>query len=190
MKVLFVDFDDSFSFNIISQFRDLGFVVENIHWTMFDSNKLDYGLLILGPGPGHPNDYSFIEKLQLFKNNNPKCFLLGICLGHQLLGLLSGLKLKQLEFPIHGRSMPVEVPNWRMFSKSIHHKVIMAQFYNSWVLTDENSLFLTNNKIEKNGYLVGFRTNEYLGLQFHPESVGTTDSNGLFDPTFFTSYNQ
>ena len=55
-KVLFIDFEDSFSFNVVQELTEIGLQVEVINWTDFNS-VTDHDLLVIGPGPGHPDDY-------------------------------------------------------------------------------------------------------------------------------------
>ena len=97
-NTLFLDFNDSFSLNIVSEFYRLGVEVTVINFDdlcKMDNLKieglLNHKNLVLGPGPGHPDDYfrfyQFKELINGFINNEGR-FILGICLGHQIIGKL------------------------------------------------------------------------------------------------------
>lgn len=185
MKIQFVDFDDSFSFNIVDLLKSYSLDVEVVHWSKFDPAHCQ-SLIVLGPGPGHPEDYPTLALLKK-KNYSNETQFLGICLGHQILGMSLGLSLVKLPSPIHGRSLEVHLPDWKVFNLGIRNKMVNLQFYNSWALKDEKGI--APLKVERNDWVVAFQKNNYLGFQFHPESVGTSNSHSFFDRKWFSPYN-
>ena len=62
MKALFLDFEDSFSYNLVQELTEAGLEVEVLHWSEFSQDHRS-DLLVLGPGPGHPDDYQKIYPL-------------------------------------------------------------------------------------------------------------------------------
>ena len=71
-RALFIDFDDSFSFNVIQELTNIGLKVDVIHWSDFLSVS-DHDLLVLGPGPGHPDDYQNIfEVIKAWQKSGKK----------------------------------------------------------------------------------------------------------------------
>lgn len=122
--------------------------------------------VIVSPGPGLPSDYPKLRRL--FDKGNR---ILGICLGHQLIGSYFGGKLEQLQTPIHGESVEVNV----LDSECCLFKGIesfKAGRYHSWYLS-ESPLAITAKSTD--GLIMGIRNQDQsvLGIQFHPESVLT-----------------
>ena len=173
-SALIIDFDDSFTHNLMGLFFSCGFEVTCLHWQELakkDWEKLtkNYDVLVLGPGPGHPKEYglvsNFLEQLKEAK-------VLGVCLGHQiLLSYLNG-DLIQLDHPLHGQSLELEkVGEFLSIDK------LKAQFYNSWAIDSDklkSSPVENLHVIEIGKMTVLFQKDNWLGVQFHPESVGTS----------------
>ena len=76
-RALFIDFDDSFSFNVVQELTEIGLRVKVISWTEFNFVS-DHDLLVLGPGPGHPDEYQKIfDIIKSWQQAGKKIF--GIC---------------------------------------------------------------------------------------------------------------
>lgn len=172
--VLIVDFDDSFIHNICESVDKLGLTYQLVHHLNVQDDQLKYfKTVLLGPGPGHISEYKHIEDI-IIKNKEVSNFV-GICLGHQMLGVILGLELVQLKFPYHGKSLDLE-----KVGKILNLKDLKGQFYNSWALMNKNnSLSLTI--IEEHDMVVYFKYKNFKGVQFHPESVGTNFSRNVFE---------
>lgn len=158
-KIYIIDFDDSFTHNIANvlypvvpqaQVIYFGDFFEDEYFERIEKVESKIGI-ILGPGPGHPNDYRVtFEKIKRlkFKLN---VYLVGICLGHQILAIIDGLEINYSNNKVHG------IPEKIDFKES---KV--------WVMR-YNSLAVFKSGIECN-----WREGErFISYQFHPESVGT-----------------
>ena len=172
MKATFIDFEDSFSFNIVQELTLVGFEVTVINWNDYDENPLD-GLLVAGPGPGHPDDY--VSIFHLFKRwlseDRP---LFGVCLGHQIFWRLQGGEVVRSKEPLHGQRVLLNLTEeWKQWL-GINEKVYVQRY---------NSLSVPGKFSEKNPYCINFiqdneilmtRTNRVITYQFHPESIGTT----------------
>ncbi|PIP92581.1 MAG: hypothetical protein COW00_08285 [Bdellovibrio sp. CG12_big_fil_rev_8_21_14_0_65_39_13] len=183
----YYDFNDSFSFNVIALLRDLNFEVRIFnHCDFSPEHKAD--LMVLGPGPGHPNDYILTEKVFEHLKRYPDQKWLGVCLGHQILGMSLGLKLIRLEQPIHGRTLPFEVPPWPIFNAALIGHKIDVQFYNSWCLKPDK--LASCQLVEFNNQVFSFSNNQLLGFQFHPESVGSAFGYKLFVSDFDSVYTE
>jgi anthranilate/para-aminobenzoate synthase component II len=157
-KILIVDFDDSFTYNIANILFPFVSECKIISHQDFFSHKYfsfekNTGL-ILGPGPGHPDQYvkyfPTIKKLMADKN----IYLMGICLGHQLLNLVNGKNITKSQSPMHGQSVAVN------FSGNTY----WVQRYNSLVVIEDDI------EVDISRYHNG------VSYQFHPESVGTDDN--------------
>lgn len=187
MNITVVDFDDSFTFNIVSYLEKIFTDVKLVHWEELENIKSHS--VMLGPGPGSPEDYLKNRKFEANLKSlvSSDRLLGGLCLGHQLLGLMCGFKLKKLESPVHGVPLKVELPSWSYFGKH-SKKEVFVQRYNSLCLQEKNKSLSENVWLEKNSdNILGFYKDNILSFQFHPESVGT-DHSGLFFYTFSQFY--
>lgn len=193
-KIYICDFNDSFTFNIYSTLKDYNQNLDieviplkrllNFLQVLYDQqNKC---AVILGPGPGHPDEYDYlyssIKKLLPCEN----IFFLGVCLGHQLIWRLQGEQVDYCTKPEHGQV--VEYSLTKNLSKTLDLPTkIAVQRYNSL------SVKLTKRQVEhwvKQGWqlhlsegelIISFRKN-ILSYQFHPESIGTTCPESYFGP--------
>ncbi len=165
-KVTIVDFEDSFTFNIAEVIYPSEKNCSVIHHEEFflklsDSlqNINSNHAVILGPGPGHPGEYlKYADKISKLMKH-PQIFLMGICLGHQIIGLIKGYTVEEVAQQHHGVNSEF---NFR-------GKIIMVQRY--------NSLGVFNGKQEIP--ILNFERG--VSYQFHPESVGTSDPATFFE---------
>lgn len=187
-KVWLIDFDDSFTYNICSELFELGLSVEVVHWTRWDqlyevlSGTQERMALILGPGPGHPDEYDLKGLNKLHRHEH--LFICGICLGHQLIWQHIGLEIRRCKKPVHGQQVEIEVPEWFDFlSADLYGKKIRVQRYNSLCVKPDTQKIPddTNVLIEQDELLAsGFA--KTLTYQFHPESIGTSFRQSFFRP--------
>lgn len=172
-KILFLDFEDSFSFNVVQELTALSLDVVIKNWKDFQGSE-DFDLLVLGPGPGHPDDYQ--EIFPLLKNWKGKFF--GICLGHQILWRLKGVEVKRSEFPLHGQKVKLNLnqdwQEWLNLPDSI-----WVQRYNSLAVKGEELMGDVINHLE-GGEIMMSRCESFISYQFHPESVGTNCRDSFF----------
>jgi anthranilate/para-aminobenzoate synthase component II len=174
MNVL-IDFDDSFTFNLKQYLESLGVDVNVIHWTKLlgiDLSKIK--LIILGPGPGHPHDYSDILYLlkKIIELKSIKIF--GVCLGHQIICKILGFKIERLILPIHGQSKNIQLNSY--FQRFLGSSNIDVQFYNSlFVSANSKSNLSSGSRFQIFMNMIIIYRNEWiLSTQFHPESIGST----------------
>lgn len=170
-KVLLLDFEDSFTYNVAQELDHWNVHVDILQWSEFEDD-MDYDLLVLGPGPGHPIDYlSIFPKLMKWIQEGRKLF--GICLGHQIFWQLNGLTVEKSLFPLHGQTIKLELGqewmDWLAISDADGE--ILVQRYNSLAVKGNSSL--TKNLIS-NGEILISQNNQVITYQFHPESVGTS----------------
>ena len=172
MKATFIDFDDSFSFNVVQELSSVGFDVQVIHWEDYDKNP-EEGILVFGPGPGHPDDYIKIFPLlkEWFKEKKP---FFGVCLGHQIFWRIQGETVTRSKNPLHGQSVRLNLSSpWKSWL-GIEGDVCV-QRYNSLAVMASGISHDSNleNFIQDSEILIT-RSPKVLTYQFHPESVGTT----------------
>jgi anthranilate/para-aminobenzoate synthase component II len=136
-------------------------------------------VIVLGPGPGNPDEYlAFIEPIQKILNKK-NVFVFGVCLGHQLIWKSMGFNWSKSNNPVHGQSF---LTYFKFFNKSIK-----IQRYNSLKVTGLDSQF--KKKVDE-GWTIEFLGDEFmlsakdniLTYQFHPESVGSSRKDLLYSP--------
>jgi anthranilate/para-aminobenzoate synthase component II len=185
MDIYFVDFEDSFSFNVISEIKKMGLnpqVMNRISWQKkITSTKKS--LTILGPGPGHPDDYELNKILKKLVNEKNHYFF-GICLGHQLLAQALGFSVSKCQNPVHGQSIQYAIPQaWREYL-GFRHSTIKIQRYNSLapMMGRSNLNPLIHSSWVWENELIAMRGERFLSYQFHPESIGTSYPQAFFKP--------
>jgi anthranilate/para-aminobenzoate synthase component II len=144
-------------------------------------------LFIHGPGPGHPDEYSYLFNSISDSFKFPHTFHIGVCLGHQIFCSLWGGKVGASKFPLHGQRVQIRIPEWDIFDSFYFGKPIEVQRYNSLALAKSQLKSLIHAPKDIKYYLF---QNELLmtsfqnGLtyQFHPESVGTSYRSLFFKP--------
>jgi anthranilate synthase component 2 len=177
----FIDFDDSFSNNILCEFFAQGITVNKIHWKDLESSIIFEKIptdsrIILGPGPGKPERYSSIfSAINFFIKNDYKMF--GICLGHQLICKCLGMTCEYALEIKHGQVESIELDNkWREIF-SIDQSKIEVQRYNSLAIKNSD---IDADKLIYNDEVIAISTDHILSMQFHPESIGTIHRSDFF----------
>ncbi len=193
MSVFIYDFEDSFTYNIAAEIKKNYSKVEVIpfkniqeHFQLF-KNSQKKAVVILGPGPGHPDDYSWLQTIIEHYLQKPNIFLMGICLGHQLILQKLGAQIAQAKRPRHGiqKFFKVDV-FWKKYLQ-LKSSRITVQVYNSLeVILDKQRL----KELKKTGFhvclidgvVVMLHKERLLTYQFHPESIGTSYPQSYFRP--------
>jgi len=181
MKAVLVDAYDSFV-HIIHQYL-LEFDIET---TVVRRDKavdaairrLEPDFLVLGPGPGHPRDAGYLELLEKYGGRLP---ILGVCLGHQAIGLAHGGEIRQAANLMHGKSSPIRHDGRGCFKNQ--PDPFQATRYHSLIvdgLPEGGPLEITATA-EDDGYVMGLRHRSLPieSMQFHPESITTTSGANL-----------
>jgi len=166
--------------NILRNLQKLGarITVLPAHTTAEEVKALSPDGILLSNGPGDPQDIPYaIETIKALMGYKPT---LGICLGHQLLGLAMGTETYKLKFGHHGGNHPVkDLTTGRVYITSQNH---------NYVLNKDFSPDITITHINLNDDTVeGFRHNQYpiLSVQYHPEAApGPLDSGYIFHQFF------
>lgn len=180
-KVLLVDAYDSFSHIIDQYLLTLGArteVVRSRTRTPEQLVALRPDAVVLGPGPGHPADSGHVELVHAFAGRVP---LLGVCLGHQAIGLAYGAEIAVARNLMHGKTSPVRHDGRGLFAGAAEPLTVTR--YHSLIVTDPvpAELEVTATSLD-DSYVMGLRhrTLAVEGVQFHPESVMTEDGLRLF----------
>lgn len=179
-RVLFIDFEDSFTYNVVQELTKLGPVVEVINWKEFHATT-DHDLLVLGPGPGHPDDYQTLFPLiEQWLSLGKKIF--AVCLGHQILWRMRGADVSRSEVPLHGQkvefNIPLEWQNWADLAPKL-----LVQRYNSLAVKDDQHRdWAQVASLIVGGEVMMSRSPQIISYQFHPESMGTKCRHAFFRP--------
>ncbi|MFG1913799.1 anthranilate synthase component II [Micromonospora sp. NPDC048898] len=182
MKVLLIDAYDSFVHIIQQYLRDLGVHAETVRSkTLSEADLLAWGpdAVVLGPGPGHPADSGHVELVRLFADRVP---VLGVCLGHQAIGMAFGAEVRVSGRPMHGRTSVVRHDGRGVFTGLAPDMV--ATRYHSLVVGEPlpEVLEATAHSTD-DGFVMGLRHRHFPveGIQFHPESITTVDGMRLLE---------
>ena len=174
-KIILIDNYDSFTFNLYHYLSSLKFKVDVIRNDQITSNEIlkrKYNKIVISPGPGNPDQSG--NCLKIVKSLYKKIPILGVCLGHQIIGQVFGSKIVQAKKLMHGKT-----------SKIISKKLgILKNLPKSFEATRYHSLIIDKKTLSKHleitaeskdGLVMGVQHKKYNvhGVQFHPESIKT-----------------
>lgn len=147
-------------------------VFRNDELTIAQLQELNPTQIIISPGPETPLQAGICMKvIEHFHKHTP---ILGICLGHQALGMFYGAKLTKLCYPMHGKTSDIMHTNHPIFEGI--PSPFTAMRYHSLTLAEagEHDLDILARSKDDNAVMVlAHKTFPSIGIQFHPESVGT-----------------
>ncbi len=171
--ILIIDNFDSFTWNLVDQIRKTGtetLVIRNDEYLAEQVLEMNPAGILISPGPGRPEETGICEKVLLIAKG--KIPILGICLGHQLIGLHYHFQLDYADEPTHGKTSVIQHDGKGLFHNLPQNIEVMR--YHSLILTktnQESGLEITA-KTSK-GEIMGIRDKgqKLEGVQFHPESI-------------------
>jgi anthranilate synthase/aminodeoxychorismate synthase-like glutamine amidotransferase len=180
--LLVIDNYDSFTYNLVQYLGELGATVEvrrNDRVTLDEiENRLRPERIVISPGPGTPNDAGItLDVVQRFAGKVP---LLGVCLGHQAIGQAFGGKVIRAPELMHGKASEVSHDGKTIFAGLNDHFV--AGRYHSLIVERESlPSCLEISAHTADDIIMGLRHRELKveGVQFHPESILTSDGKQL-----------
>ena len=119
MKILLIDNYDSFTFNLYHYLSSLNAkvdVLRNDEITAKEIVKNKYNKIVISPGPGNPNQSG--NCLRIVKKLYKKIPILGVCLGHQIIGQVFGSKIIQAKYLVHGKTSKIISKNNKFYVQS------------------------------------------------------------------------
>ncbi|OOF80961.1 anthranilate synthase component II [Rodentibacter ratti] len=180
-NILFLDNFDSFTYNLVDQFRVLGHQVKiyrndcDLAQLIESALNTPETILALSPGPGTPAEAGILLPLiERLKNHVP---IIGICLGHQALIQAFGGKVVHAGEVLHGKVSKITHDGEAMF-KDLVNPMLVAR-YHSLMGQDLPQEFIIN--AQYNGIIMAIRHRELpiCSFQFHPESILTVQGSQL-----------
>ena len=175
MKILLIDNYDSFTYNLYHYLSALKTKVEVYRNDKINSSEIikkKFDRIVISPGPGSPNQSG--NCLKIVKELHNKLPILGVCLGHQIIGQVFGSKIIQAKKLMHGKTS-------RIISKK---NGILENLPKNFEATRYHSLIIDKKTLSKDleitaetkdGLIMGVKHKKHNvhGVQFHPESIKT-----------------
>ncbi len=173
--ILVIDNFDSFTFNLvqlIGEFTGDIAVKRNNEITVAQVEKMKPSGIVISPGPGRPENAGII--VELVQQCGPTVPTLGVCLGHQAIGLAFGGSVVHAPSLMHGRTSQIRHKSTPLFDRVV--SPFEATRYHSLVVSRDSlphNLEITAETDD--GIIMGMRHRTYPidGVQFHPESILT-----------------
>ena len=182
--LLLLDNYDSFTWNVyhfLKSFKVKVQVIRNNKIKASDNNKFEkYKGIVFSPGPGKPENAG--EMMNIISNYKDKIPMLGICLGHQAIGASFGAKIVKMKKVMHGKTDNITI---------LKNSNIIKNIPNNFIATRYHSLEISNKSLpkeievlaenkEKSIMAIKVKNKKIYGLQFHPESIATSNGELFF----------
>ena len=180
--LLVIDNYDSFTYNLVQYLGELGAKVEvrrNDKVTLEEiENKLRPERIVISPGPGTPDDAGIT--LDVIKRFAGKVPLLGVCLGHQSIGQAFGGKVVRAPELMHGKASDVHHDGKTIFA-GLGDQLRAGRYHSLIVEKESLPSCLEISAHTADDIIMGLRHRELKveGVQFHPESILTSDGKQL-----------
>mgnify|MGYP002844919089 CR=1 FL=1 len=176
MKILLIDNYDSFTFNLFHYISSLNVnvdVARNDKINSKDILKKKYDKLVISPGPGNPDQSG--NCLDIVRKLYKKIPILGVCLGHQIIGQVFGCKIVQAKKLMHGKTSKIKSMNLGIL-KNLPKNFIATRYHSLVIEKKTLSKELIVTAYSEDSVIMGVMHKKYNihGVQFHPESIKTT----------------
>jgi para-aminobenzoate synthetase component II len=179
--LLVVDNYDSFTYNLVQYLGELGERIEvrrNDEVTVEQIEAMKPGRVLISPGPGTPTDAGITMKvIEKFAGKLP---ILGVCLGHQAIGQVFGGRVVRTPRLVHGKSSQVQHDGKTIFD-GLENPFAAGRYHSLIVERETFPDELEISATTPNGTIMGLRHRRLKieGVQFHPESIMTTEGKKL-----------
>lgn len=188
INVVMVDNYDSFTYNLVQYFGELGAnvtVVRNDQVTVADIERLAPDKIVISPGPCSPKEAGIsVATINAFAGKIP---LLGVCLGHQSIGYAFGGDIIHAKHIMHGKTSQVHHHNIGVF-KGLNNPFTATRYHSLVIAQDSLPDCLevtawTQDEAGNIDEIMGVRHKilDIEGVQFHPESILTEFGHELLD---------
>ncbi len=180
-KLLIIDNYDSFTYNLVQYFGELGAEVKvcrNDEITLDQIAALAPERLVISPGPCSPAEAGIsVAAIRAFAGKLP---VFGVCLGHQSIGAAFGAEVVRAQRPMHGKISPVLHKGAGVFA-GIPSPLECTRYHSLAIRRDSLPGCLDVTAWTEDGEIMGVRHRELdvEGVQFHPESILTRHGHDL-----------
>jgi anthranilate synthase component II len=175
-RILLIDNYDSFTYNLVQILSESGLCSFEVvyHDAIAVEDCASYDKILISPGPGLPHEAGL--SCEVIRRWGAEKSILGVCLGHQAIGLVYGARLRKLPFPKHGSAEQTIISSRtaKLF-RGLPQKFTTGH-YHSWVIDPENlPACLRTTATDADGNIMAIEHTSYklCGVQFHPESIMT-----------------
>ena len=181
MKVLMIDNYDSFTYNIVQYFGELGAEVEvfrNDEITVQEMAARGADRIVISPGPCSPAEAGIsVEAIQYFAGKLP---VLGVCLGHQAIGAAFGGKIIRAQQLMHGKTSVITTTREGVFA-GLPEQFTVNRYHSLAIEKSSCPAELSVTAWTDDGEIMGVRHTSLAvqGVQFHPESILTEHGHAL-----------
>ena len=180
--ILLIDNFDSFTYNIVQAYQQLGcevIVARNHMISIQQILKMQPRLLVIGPGPGNPRTAGIsLDCVHLAKKG---ISIFGICLGHQVIGEACGAQIKRASCAIHGKTSPILHTQTGVF-KDLSPGFKAVRYHSLVIDPTTMPQELKVTAWTKEGEVMGIAhcSLPLQGVQFHPDSVASEEGEKVF----------
>lgn len=182
-NIVFIDNFDSFTYNLVDQFRSLGHQV-TIYRNHIAADTiqnaveaLEQPVIVLSPGPGAPSEAGVMPGI--LKRLKGKVPMIGICLGHQAIVEAYGGTVAGAGEIVHGKVSMMEHQNHALY-QGLPSPLAIAR-YHSLVATHVSEELTVTAEVDGLVMSVVHEQDKVCGFQFHPESIMTTQGATLLE---------
>lgn len=182
LRLLLVDNYDSFTYNLVQYFGELGAEVtvwRNDAFTLGDVRQLAPDAVVVSPGPCTPLEAGL--SVEVVRELGPEMPLLGVCLGHQSIGQAFGARVERARRPVHGKTSRMRHAAEGLFA-GLPNEVQVTRYHSLVVrdLPDElQATAWTSDPEEEVVMALRHRDYPIYGVQFHPESIETQEGKAM-----------
>lgn len=173
--IIVIDNYDSFTYNLVQYLGELGqevLVHRNDEISIAQIEELKPDHILISPGPRTPNEAGIsLELIEHFKGKVP---ILGVCLGHQVIGQTFGAEIVRADKLMHGKTSPI-VHDGKTLYEGLPSPFTATRYHSLIVRRETLPDCLEISAETDAGEIMGFRHKQYMieGVQFHPESIIT-----------------
>lgn len=181
--LLMIDNYDSFTYNLVQYFGELGEevrVFRNDEITSDEIAQLKPARIVISPGPCTPNEAGI--SVSLIEHYNGQVPILGVCLGHQSIGQAFGGKIIHAKQLMHGKTSPIFHSGAGVF-RGLPNPFTATRYHSLVIERESLPACLEITAWTEDGEIMGVRhkTLPVEGLQFHPESILTEYGHQLLE---------